>query len=159
MAVWRTILRMDHKRPDPLSHMLSAKGTRLTSLAAEARKLEALRQCVLRSLDPETAPHCLGADLKDGVLTLFMDSGAWTTTLRYQNQSLLDDVQAAVKQPCRSLKLKVLPDPKPGVAPKPPPRDLSAETQRLLESTAGGMDDPALAGSLRRLARGRKPQS
>jgi hypothetical protein len=158
MAAWRTILRMDHKRPDPLSHMLSAKGTHLTSLAAEARKLEALRQCVLRSLDPDTAPHCLGADLKDGVLTLFMDSGAWTTTLRYQNQSLLDVVQAAVKQPCRSLKLKVLPDPKPGVAPKPPPKTLSADTQQLLESTAGGVDDPALAESLRRLARGRKPR-
>ncbi|MFI4967589.1 MAG: DciA family protein [Gammaproteobacteria bacterium] len=150
---------MDRKRPDPLSHMLSAKGTHLTSLAAEARKLEALRQCVLRSLDPETASHCLGADLKDGVLTLFMDSGAWTTTLRYQSQTILTAVQAAAKQPCRTLKLKVLPDPKPGVAPKPPPRDLSAETRRLLESTAGGVDDPDLAGSLRRLARSRKPQS
>ncbi len=139
--------------------MLSAKGTRLTSLAAEARKLEALRQCVLRSLDPETASHCLGADLKDGILTLFMDSGAWTTTLRYQNQSILAAVEAAAKQPCRTLKLKVLPDPKPGVAPKPPPRDLTAETRQLLESTASGVDDPDLAGSLRRLARGRKPQS
>jgi hypothetical protein len=139
--------------------MLSAKGTHLTSLAAEAHKLEALRQCVLRSLDPETASHCLGADLKDGVLTLFMDSGAWTTTLRYQSQTILTAVQAAAKQHCRTLKLKVLPDPKPGVAPKPPPRDLSAETKRLLESTAGGVDDPTLAGSLRRLARDRKPQS
>jgi hypothetical protein len=150
---------MERKRPDPLSHMLSAKGTRLTSLAAEARKLEALRQCVLRSLDPETAPHCLGADLKDGVLTLFMDSGAWTTALRYQNQSLLVAVQTATQQPCRTLKLKVLPDPKPGVPPKPAPKSLSADTQRLLESTAGGVDDPVLAESLRRLARGRKPQS
>src|SRR5580704_10302184 len=99
---------MERKRPDPLSQMLSAKGTRLTSLAAEAHKLEALRQCVLRSLDPETASHCLGADLKDGVLTLFMDSGAWTTTLRYQSQSILAAVEAAAKQPCRTLKLKVL---------------------------------------------------
>src|SRR6185437_13906147 len=74
-------LSMEHKRPDPLSGLLATPGTHLTSLTAEARRLEALRQRVLRSLDADTAPHRLGADLKDGVLTLFMDSAAWTTTL------------------------------------------------------------------------------
>ena len=149
-------LRMDRKRPNSLSGVLSAASRHLSSLTSEARKLEDLRLCVLRSLDPETAPHCLGADLKDDVLTLFMDSGAWTTTLHYQNKALLAAVQAAVKQPCRTLKLKVLPDPKPGVAPKPAPRSLSDDIQRLLESTAGGVDDPQLAESLRRLARSHK---
>ena len=32
------------------------------------------------------APHCLGADLKDGVLTLFLDSGAWTTSSTTANK-------------------------------------------------------------------------
>jgi hypothetical protein len=150
---------MERKRPDPLSGLLSKLGTHLTSLTAEARRLEALRQCVLRSLDADTAPHCLGADLEDGVLTLYMDSAAWTTTLRYQHQALLASVQAALRQPCVTLKLKVLPDPKPGVPPRPEPKTLSSDTQRLLQSTADGIEDASLADSLRRLARGSKPRS
>ena len=150
---------MRPKEPASLSGLLSAEGAHLANLTAEARKLEALRQCVLRSLAPDTAPHCLGADFKDGTLTLYLDSAAWTTTLRYQHQALLASVQAAIRQPCHTLRLKVLPEPLPGLPPKPTPRSLSAETQRLLESTAEGIDDPSLAGSLRHLARGSKPRS
>jgi hypothetical protein len=152
---------MARKRPDPLSvsGLLAVPGAHLTSLTAEARKLEALRQCVLRSLDADTAPHCLGADLEDGVLTLYMDSAAWTTTLRYQHQAVIASVQAAIRQPCHVLKLKVLPDPKPGVPPRPAPKTISSDTRRLLESTADGIEDASLADSLRRLARGNKPRS
>jgi hypothetical protein len=38
------------------------------------------------------------------------------------------------------------------VAPKPPPRQLSAETRRLLASTAASLDDAPLADALKRLA-------
>ena len=149
---------MRPKEPHSLSGLLSAQGAHLADLAAEARKLEALRQCVLRSLDPETAPHCLGADLKDGTLTLYMDSGAWTTALRYRHQALLASVQAASGRPCHTLKLKVLPEPLPSLPPKSAPRILSDEIRQLLESTAEGIDDPTLAGSLKHLARGSKPR-
>jgi len=151
---------MRNKEPATLSGLLAAQGAHLANLAAEAHKLETLRLRVLRSLSPEAAPHCLGADLKEGTLTLFMDSGAWTTALRYQHQPLLAAVQAAMGQPCHTLKLKVLPDPKPGLPPPSEPKRLSAETQRLLESTAAGIEDPELAESLRHLARGPyKPRS
>jgi len=151
---------MRHKEPATLSGLLATQGAHLADLAAEARKLEVLRQCVLRCLSPEAAPHCLGADLKDGTLTLFMDSGAWTTALRYQHQTLQASVQAAVGQPCHTLKLKVLPEPLPRIPPALPPKTLSAETQHLLESTAAGIEDPELAESLRHLARGpNKPRS
>lgn len=150
---------MRPKEPASLSGLLSAQGARLADLTAEARKLEALRQCVLRTLDPEAAPHCLGADLKDGTLTLYLDSGAWTTALRYQHRALLASVQAAIRQPCHTLKLKVLPEPLPGLPPPPAPRELSAGTRQMLESTARGVDDPALAESLKRLARDPKSRS
>jgi hypothetical protein len=146
-------------KPPSLTDLLSAQGAQLASLAAESRRLEALRRCVLGCLPPDTSPHCLGADLKDGVLTLYFDSAAWTTALRYQHQSLLAAVQAASRQPCNTLRLKVLPEPLPGVPPAPEPRELSAGTRRLLESTAEGVDDPALAGSLKRLARDPKSRS
>jgi hypothetical protein len=146
-------------KPPSLSDLLAVQGARLASLTAEARGLEALRRCVLGCLPPDTAPHCLGADLKHGTLTLYLDSAAWTTTLRYQHQSLLAAVQAASRQPCTSLRLKVLPEPLPGVPPQPAPRELSPETRQLLESTAGGVDDPVLAESLKRLSRDPKPRS
>jgi len=140
-------------KPPSLTDLLSVQGARLASLAAEARSLEDLRQRVIGCLPPDTAPHCLGADLKDGTLTLYLDSAAWTTALRYQHQALLTAVQAASRQPCNTLRLKVLPEPLPGVPPKPEPRELSTGTRQLLESTARGVDDPALADSLKRLAR------
>ena len=145
-------------KPSSLSALLSARDPRLAALAAEAARLEAQRRRVLHCLPAETAPHCLGADLKDGVLTLFMDSGAWTTALRYQHEPLLTSAQQALSQPCRALRLKVLPDPLPGVPPKPAPRSLTPETQKLLDSTAAGVDDAELAAALKRLARGKSPQ-
>lgn len=150
---------MSAKKPSILDSLLSERDPQLATLAAEARRLEALRQRVAGHLPPEAASHCLGADLKDGVLTLYLDSGAWSTYLHYRQQTLLADLQRNLAQPCRTLKFKVLPEPVPGVPPKPPPKTLSPDTQRLLESTAGELEDAALAAALRRLARSRTPGS
>ena len=148
---------MSGKKPSisALGSLLSERDPRLAQLAAEARRLEAVRRRVAHCLPADVEPHCLGADLKDGVLTLFLDSGAWHTVLHYRQQALLTELQRSLDEPCRSLKLKVLPEPIPGVPPKPPPKTLSADTRRLLESTAGSLEDTALAEALRRLARDR----
>jgi hypothetical protein len=150
---------MAAKKPSSLTALLSERDPRLKALAAEAHRLEALLSQVAKHLPAEAEPHCLGADLKAGVLTLFLDSGAWKTFLHYRQQELLISLRRALDQPCSVLKLKVLPEPVPGVPPKPPSKTLSADTQRLLESTAGSLEDTALAAALRRLARGRAPRS
>jgi len=143
---------MTAKKPSVLTELLSGGSPGLTELTAEARRLEALRRRVARHLPAETAPHCLGAALDDGVLTLFFDSAVWTTMLRYQHAPLLAAVQQELGRGCRTLQLKVLPEPVPGVPPTPPPRQLSAETRRLLASTAASLDDAPLAAALKRLA-------
>lgn len=150
---------MSGKKPSSLGALLSQRDPQLAALAAEALRLDTVRRRVARCLPAEAEPHCLGADLKDGVLTLFLDSGAWNTFLHYRQQTLLADLQRSLGEPCRTLKFKVLPEPIPGVPPKPPPRTLSPDTQHLLETTAGGIEDTALAEALRRLARGRAPRS
>ncbi len=150
---------MTGKEPSSLGKLLSQRDPKLANLAAEAQRLEAMRRRVIACLPAEAAPHCLGADLKDGVLTLFLDSGAWNTFLHYRQQALLATLQQVLGPDCRSLRFKVLPEPIPGVPPKPAPRTLSQDTQRLLESTAGSLEDADLAAALRRLARGRSPQS
>src|SRR5215472_723802 len=148
---------MTTQKPPALTELLSGGNPGLAELAAEARRLEALRRRVIRHLPAETAPHCLGASLDDGVLTLFLDSAAWTTVLRYQHVSLLAAVQGELGLACRKLQLKVLPEPAPGVPPKPQPRPLSAETRRLLASTAASLDDAPLADALKRLAADKSP--
>ncbi|MGE5625188.1 MAG: DciA family protein [Bacillota bacterium] len=148
---------MTGKKPSSLSELLSARGPELADLAAEAQRLEALRRRLIRVLPADSAPHCLGADLKDGALTLFMDSGAWTTALRYRQAELLAAARQTLDQPCHSLRFKVLPDPLPGLPPKPAPKSLSADTRKLLANTAEGIVDPLLAAALRRLAGGEKP--
>ncbi len=145
---------MSGKKASSLTELLGGPDARLADLAAEATRLEALRRRLLPLLPADAAPHCLGADLEQGVLTLFLDSGAWTTALRYRHQALTAAAQDALRLPCHTLKLKVLPDPKPGVPPRPAPRELSSDTRRLLDSTAAGVDDADLAEALRRLARG-----
>lgn len=144
---------MTVKKPSLLTELLGRRDSGLKGLAAEAHRLEALRHRILGYLPPAAANHCLGADLKDGVLTLYMDSAAWTTGLRYQHAELLGALRQELGQPCHTLKLRVLPEPIPGVPPKPPPRTLSADTRQLLDATAAGIDDTALAAALRRLAR------
>lgn len=150
---------MAGKKPSLLSEVLAARGPQLAALAAEAQRLEALRRRLLHVLPAETAPHCLGADLKDGALTLYMDSGAWIATLRYRHRELLAAVQQCLGKPCHILGFKVLPDPLPGVPPKPAPKVLSADTQQLLASTAAGIDDRLLADALRRLAGSKPPRT
>jgi len=150
---------MTGKKPSSLGKLLSERDPALAKLTAEAQRLEALRRRVTGCLPAEAAPHCLGADLKDGVLTLFLDSGAWNTFLHYRQQPLLTALRQVLDSTCHSLKFKVLPEPIPGVPPKPAPRSLSQNTQDLLESTAGSLEDAALAAALRRLARGKPPQS
>lgn len=150
---------MTGKKPSSLSKLLSERDPGLAALTAQAQRLEGLRRRVAGQLPPEVAPHCLGADLKDGVLTLFLDSGAWSTFLHYRQQTLLADLQKALDQPCRTLKFKVLPEPIPGVPPKPAPKTLSEDTRRMLDNAAGSLEDAALAAALKRLARGKPPQS
>jgi hypothetical protein len=146
-------IRMTTKKPSALTELLSGASPGLAELAAEARHLEALRRRVIRLLPAETAPHCLGAALdENGVLTLFLDSAVWTTALRYQHVALLAAAQQELGRACRTLQLKVLPEPIPGVPTKPPPHHLSAETRRLLASTAASLDDAPLAAALKRLA-------
>lgn len=150
---------MTGKKPSSLSQFLSERDPKLAALTAQAERLEGLRRRVSGHLPAEVAPHCLGADLKDGVLTLYLDSGVWSTFLHYRQQALLAALQQVLDQPCRTLKFKVLPEPIPGVPPKPPPKTLSEGTRSMLESTAGSLEDAALAAALKRLARGKPPRT
>lgn len=128
-------------------------GSSLARLGTEARRLGQLRDAVRRQLPPDLAPWCLGAELNQERLLLYMASAATATALRYRQQPLLAAVGAALGQPLKRLEVRVMPDPPLPPAPRPTPRVLSESVRRLLEQTADNVTDESLARSLQRLAR------
>ncbi|HET7922403.1 MAG TPA: DciA family protein, partial [Gammaproteobacteria bacterium] len=107
---------------------------------------------VRRKLPPELAPWCLGAEIRDRSLVLYMASAATATALRYRQQALLSALADELDPPCTRLTVRVMPDPPLPPTPRPTPRLLPEAIRRLLEQTAEGIGDTALACSLRRLA-------
>lgn len=139
-----------------LTQVLS--GTPLAGLEAEARRLARLRDSVRRTLPPELAPWCLGAEIRQDTLVIYMASAATATPLRYRQQSLLAAAGIGLSQRFSRLEVRVMPNPPLPPAPRPTPRVLSETVRRLLEQTAEGVESIALARSLERLARHDKPR-
>jgi hypothetical protein len=128
-------------------------GSSLARLGAEALRLGELRDTVRRQLPQELAPWCLGAELHNGNLLVYMASSAAATNLRYRQQMLLAAVGTALGRPLSRLEVKVMPDPPLPPAPRPAPRTLSEAVRKLLEQTAKDVADESLSRSLQRLAR------
>lgn len=128
-------------------HALRRLGTRLVQ---QRRLLELTR---LR-LPEDLAPHCRAAVLAKGRLTLYAESSAWASRLRY----LAGEVRRELRPEFSGLsevRVRVMgADVQPPPAPKPAPaRALSAQNRALLRATAENLSDPALRAALRRLAR------
>jgi hypothetical protein len=128
-------------------------GSSLARLGAEARRLGELRDLVRRQIPPELAPWCLGAELHNDSLLVYMASSAAATHFRYRQHALLAAVGAALGRSLSRLEVKVMPDPPLPPAPRPTPRVLSEAVRRLLEQTAEDVTDESLSRSLQRLAR------
>jgi hypothetical protein len=132
-------------------------GSSLARLEPAARRLAELRDTVRSRLSPDLAPWCLGAEVQDGRLLLYMASAATATALRYRQQALLDALSAELGLPLNRLEARVMPDPPLPPVPKPTPRDMPDAVRRLLEQTADSVPDKSLARSLHRLAQRRGP--
>ncbi|HEX5339931.1 MAG TPA: DciA family protein [Gammaproteobacteria bacterium] len=131
-------------------------GSSLARLGAEARRISQLRDTVRRRLPPEQAPWCLGAEIRDTTLLIYMASAATATAVRYRQQALLAALGADLGRPLSRLEVRVMPDPPLPPAPRPVPRVLSEAVRHLLEQTAEDVNDESLAHSLQRLARRHK---
>jgi hypothetical protein len=106
---------------------------------------------VLALLPEPLRGHCAPGPVRDGTLTLILDSPAWATRARYQAADLVAELK-----PMRIDAIRVLVrPPKPAVPDehqRKVPR-LSPKVARLLSEAAEATDDPYLARALRNLAR------
>lgn len=140
-----------------LLHKTEAAAALLKSIQEKA----ALLQQVRAFLPSDIQPHCKQASIQDGVLTLSVDSPAWSSRLRLQTPALIGAIEAVRPEAplapeallIRKLRIRVLPVP-------PAPADHDRETVRpaspaaaqLLKQAAEDVANHELARSLTNLA-------
>ena len=108
----------------------------------------------IRALLPKSmAPHCLAAIRNGNNLTLFADSPAWSSRLRYLTAELLRTLSNNEPRIDR-IKIRVIPAIKRPETnrTKRHPNALPKEEAEQIKSTADFIDDPELSAALRRLA-------
>lgn len=144
------------------------QANRLIRSQAERRHLAlAALGAIRRQLPEPLGDHCSDASLSGGTLTLFVDSPAWATRIRFLKDDLARSIasQDIVKV---LVQVRATGGTRVGRGPLDPPRrsgsrgaaaGLTAKTAEHLLAAAEEMPDPALADTLRRLARRRAPAS
>jgi hypothetical protein len=129
------------------------KSDAVAALLEEIRRRNDLLARIRRRLPPVIEGHCRQATLQAERLTLFVDSPLWVDRLRFVSPQLVKDlgddgIQVAE---CR---VRVAPEGMPRIQPASSvPAGASPGAVMQLERAADCIANPALAESLRRLAR------
>ena len=138
-------------RPTPVNSVLNQ---RLQTLTESARLHDRATDLVRSALPGEVAGHCRGAVVTADEVTLFVDSPAWATRLRYLAPSLLRQL-AAANIGVRHCRIRVLPPGDHAEPVRPPSRQtpITAAATAAVKSAAASTESSDLATALRRLAR------
>lgn len=150
----------------PIYQILKNSDTQLGKLIAQARSIEEINQTFSKVLDTDLISHCRVGCYQSGVLTLFSDSAAYATRIRYQIPQLLSHLRSFEQWAglCSiQIKVQVF---KPAIESKcetfslPPPALIPSSCIKQLRSLADSLkDDPNaqnLVKSLERLAKHQK---
>jgi len=81
-------------KPDPkkLDDVLR-RGT-LGTILQKARLLETFNMALTRHLPSSISGHCQTMNFNNSILVIGVDDASWLTRLRFEEQSLLDNLQA-----------------------------------------------------------------
>jgi hypothetical protein len=97
------------KHLSSLKTLIGGNDGRLASLAREAERRAGLTRSVTASLPADLQPHVLHVSVsRDGQATVTVDSAAWATRLRYEQQCLVTALSAEGLETTRVI-VKVLP--------------------------------------------------
>ncbi len=143
-------------------HDLLAKSeTTVGKLIKQAKSIENLKASFSQMLEPELAEHCQMGCYHLGILTIFTDSAAWATRLRYQAPTILSKLRESVQWAgCCSIQVKVethrhqIKTPEV-TAPSHPPLKLpvinAAQLQALIDTLKNQPESERLVHSLERI--------
>lgn len=141
--------------PRRVGELLTAAVPALAERMLEA----AIRREWVRTVGPELGRRSRPGELRRGVLEVQADNSPWLQELNLRSGELLARLSARYGGAVSSLRFSLAttaPPPSDGQAriassrPGPAPR-LSPEETREVETLASTLEDPALAGALRRL--------
>jgi hypothetical protein len=145
----------DVNQPLAIRDLLTVRSGPLSGLHARiAQSLDCQRR-LRENLGPPMSEHLHVVNIRDNTLTLYTDSPAWASRLRFNIQNILD----IARQHCgldklNAIRIKVMiqnSEIKPVKRAKP----CSDRTAKLIESTAQSMPDQKLRLSLSNLAKRR----
>jgi len=125
----------------------------LRQLGHRLAEQQSLLERIRRQLPSDLAKHCLAAIGDADQLTLYTDSPAWASRLRYLGPELTSQLRVD-RRTIRKIRVRVLAI-SPRELPGPPARKarrLSEENRRMLLEVADGFPEPGLRAALRRLA-------
>jgi hypothetical protein len=126
-------------------------------LVTRTRQLKRWTSIFRTHTDTDLAPHCFISNIEDSTLTIYVDSAAWATRLRFQVPQLIPVLRASnpVFAKLESIKVKVIiqnSQPSTQSSQHIGPT-MSIENASGINSLSESIDDPALQHALQRLAR------
>ncbi len=126
-------------------------------LPADLRMLPQVNEAWMKTAGEPLCRHVHAVRYVRGQLNLCADSSAWAGRVRYQQQSLVEQLRrTAPFDHLIGLHVRIAPAGQTGhaVAHPAPSKRLSAASRRLLGQVAGDIADPELREALVRLGRG-----
>lgn len=149
----------------PINDLLNKSESPLGKLIAHAQAIDELNNTFISVLDKELIPYCRVGYYDLGVLTLFANSSAWATRLRYAVPNLLSKLRSIPQWAgiC-SIQIKVLKNAEhektkttQPESPFPPPLKMSANNAAQIQALADSLKEQPgmekLVASLQRLLR------
>lgn len=123
-------------------------------LISQAKRLDALTQCLKQSLPLECEGHYHVTRLQQGTLHLITDSPVWTTKMRQLGPRILEVLtQAGIKNLQHvNITSRVNYQPPARPAPVKVRRELSREAGEQIARSADYIEDEALSNALKKLA-------
>lgn len=132
---------------------LIKRNSAFTNLSQTITEQQHLLEYIRALLPKSIAPHCLAAVRNRSTLTLFVDSPAWSSRLRYLTAELLRSLNNNDPKIDR-IKIRIMPhavDSKTN-RPKRHIKALPKEEAKQLQNVAESIEDDELSAALRRLA-------
>ena len=129
----------------------------LAILVTRTRQLKRLTGLFRSHIDHELAPHCYLSHVENTELTVYVDSAAWATRIRFQVPQLIPILRASNPgfSQLENIKVKVLTQNSAVISDESQPTGptMSIENANGINSLSESIDDPALQAALLRLAR------
>jgi len=129
----------------------------LAILVTRTRQLRRWTGLFRSQIDAELAPHCYLSSIDEAILTVYVDSAAWATRLRFQVPQLIPQLRTInpIFSKLEKILVKVLP-PSYSATGKPSRQTgptMSSENANGINSLSESIDDQPLQQALQRLAR------